>query len=237
MKLSIIYNVYNSHGAVDRQLKYLNSLDLPGDIEIIIVDDGSNPPLEGVCKNLRIVRREDKQAWTLAQARNLGAREALGEYLLMSDIDHIFGKDAIMDSYKYEGAKMIFPRYLAVLTADGVLTQDEDVLNEWKAVKRKGWYASYHGNTWCMPRSLFFELGGYNEKASSKQHHPKKGRGIDGKFNSVWNRWARQQDIKGDVGSPIYMFPIGRYTTDYNMNPFGLFHELSYESTPQPDKK
>ena len=239
MKLSIVYNVYNSHGAVSRQLKYLNKMNLPDDIEIIVVDDCSNPPLTGECKNLRIVRTENKQAWTLAQARNLGAREAKGDYLLMTDIDHILSKEAIMDSYRYEGYKMIFPRFLAVLLEDGTLTQDKETMDLWGAgnYPRKNYYASYHGNTWCMPRDLFWTLDGYNEKASSKRHHPRKGRGIDGKFNSMWNRWARPQKIKPDIGSPIYMFPIGRYHEDYDLNPHGLFHGLSYEHKPQPDKK
>lgn len=242
MKLSIVYNVYNSHGAVDRQLRYINSLNLPDDIEIIIVDDCSNPPLKGECKNLRIIRTENKKAWTLAQARNIGAREAKGEYLLMSDIDHILSKEAIMDSYNYKGFKMIFPRYYGVLLEDGTLTQDILTLIEYGAPEtrlkgRRGLYASYHGNTWCMPKKLFWELGGYDEKASSYGHHPKKGRGIDGKFNSKFNRWARPQDIKTDIGSAIYIFPIGRYHKDYELNPFGLFHNLSYAPVPQPDKK
>ena len=242
MKLSIVYNVYQSQGALTRQLRYLNSLNLPDDIEIIIVDDGTEPKLFGECKNLRIIRTENKQAWTLAQARNTGAREAKGEYLLMSDIDHIIGEEAIMDSYNYSGFKMIFPRYYGVLLEDGTFTQDIDTLIDYgmppeRRTHKRGLYASYHGNTWCMPRKLFWELGGYNEKASSKSHHPKKGRGIDGKFNSAFNRWARPQNIKIDVGSPIYIFPIGRYHVDYDLNPRGMFHTLRYDPVPQPDKR
>ena len=45
MKISIIIAVYNSHGAVARQVKYFKAMNLPADIEFIFVDDGSNPPL------------------------------------------------------------------------------------------------------------------------------------------------------------------------------------------------
>ncbi|KKT34565.1 MAG: hypothetical protein UW23_C0034G0004 [Candidatus Collierbacteria bacterium GW2011_GWA1_44_12] len=42
MKLSIIIAFYNSHEAVKRQVKYFSSMDLPDDIEFILVDDGSD---------------------------------------------------------------------------------------------------------------------------------------------------------------------------------------------------
>ena len=46
MKLSIIIPVLNSHEIVRRQIEHFKKMDLPDDIELIIVDDGSDPPLE-----------------------------------------------------------------------------------------------------------------------------------------------------------------------------------------------
>ena len=46
VRVSIVISVYNSHGAMRRQMRYLASLGLPGDVEIIIADDGSSPPLD-----------------------------------------------------------------------------------------------------------------------------------------------------------------------------------------------
>jgi len=46
IRLSIIIPVLNSHEIVRRQIAHFEKMDLPDDIELIIVDDGSDPPLE-----------------------------------------------------------------------------------------------------------------------------------------------------------------------------------------------
>lgn len=46
IKLSIIIPVLNSHEIVRRQIEHFRKMNLPDDVELIIVDDGSDPPLE-----------------------------------------------------------------------------------------------------------------------------------------------------------------------------------------------
>jgi len=46
VKLSIIIPVLNSHEIVRRQIEHFRKMNLPDDVELIIVDDGSDPPLE-----------------------------------------------------------------------------------------------------------------------------------------------------------------------------------------------
>lgn len=243
MRLSVVVAVYQSYGVVERQTKYWNSLDLPDDIEFILVDDGSNPRHEGYeCKNLRIIYTNDKRAWTQGLARNRGVAEAKGEYVLCTDIDHIISKEAILASYSFSGERLLFPRYFGVLEEDGSLTQDSGVLDEYgmdmdRLKTKRGLYASYHGNTYCIKKSTFEMLGGNPEKACTYGHHATSRKGEDSYFNGKWNKWARENDIKPDVGPPIYIFPIGRYHRDYDLNPKGLFHTLSYEPVKQPDKE
>lgn len=45
IKCSLIIPVLESYEAVRRQILYMNSLNLPDDFEVIIVDDGSRPPI------------------------------------------------------------------------------------------------------------------------------------------------------------------------------------------------
>ena len=238
MKLSVIINVYNSHGAVARQVKHFQKMDLPKDLEIIFVDDGSTPPL---ITPFTTLYTNDKRPWTQGLARNAGAYHASGEYLLMTDVDHILSEEAIWDSYQFTGDKMIFPRFLGVLLEDGSLTQDEDILLAYGAFQslqrgKRGLYASYHGNTFCMKKETFLKLGGYDPKHCELRHHAKSKQGEDSVLNRAWNHYAAPLGLKPEVGSPIYIFPIGRYNRNYDLNPMGLFHTLSYEAVPQPDK-
>jgi glycosyltransferase involved in cell wall biosynthesis len=218
MKLSIIISVYNSHEIVRRQLEYFKKLNLQ-DVEVIIVDDGSNPPIEGAS-----YQTNNKLAWTQGLGRNLGASKAKGEYLFFTDIDHILSKEAIEDALKFTGNKMIFRRQIGILLEDGSLTQDPDILKDW------GWKgdkldASVHGNTFVIKKEVFDELGGYKPKTCLNGFHPASRHGEDCYFNTKWNH--KFAGTMPAVGRDIYMFPIGRFHKDGNLNPKGLFHNLS----------
>jgi len=242
MKLSIIIAIYNSHAIVERQAKYFSNMFLPDDIEFIFVDDGSEPRLEGYdLNNLTVLYTHDKRPWTQGLARNMGANEAKGEYLLFTDIDHILSKEAIMDCYKFTEDKMMFPRYFGVLLEDGKLSQEPKVLDDYgldlsRLKTKRGLYASVHGNTFCMKKSTFKLLGGYDEAHCTYGHHAAERKGEDCDLNARWNHWAERMGIAPNMGSPIYMFPIGRYHKDGNLNPKGLFHSLSQELSIQPNK-
>ena len=244
MKISVVIPIYNSHEIVLRQVKYFEKMNLPEDIEFIFVDDGSNPPLDNddydLC-NLTVYFTNDKRPWTQGLARNFGAQRAKGEYIFFTDIDHIISYEALMDAYNFTGDKMIFPRFFAVLLEDGTLTQDIPTLIEYGLDPKRynsgrGLYASYHGNTYSIKKTTFDLLGGYNPDKCLYGHHAPSRGGEDGAFNQTWNRWAKKENISPAVGSKMYMFPIGRYHSEGNLNPKGLFHGLSQELIPQPMK-
>ena len=242
IKLSIIIAFYNSHGAVSRQVKHFARMNLPDDIEFVFVDDGSNPPhqlKDYRLKNLHLIHTNDKRPWTQGIARNIGSRKARGEYLLMTDIDHILSKEAIMDSYNFQGDKMIFPRFFGVLLEDGSLSQDPKVLEEYgldmnRLKSKRGLYASVHGNTFVMKKSTF--NGRYDPKHCLFGHHAGERQGEDSVLNRRWNHHAAKNNLSLITGSPIYMFPIARYHVNGDKNPHGLFHNLSQELIPQPLK-
>ena len=240
----IIVAFYQSYGVVARQVKYFNKMNLPDDIEFIFVDDGSNPPhniQDYDLKNLRIYHTNEKRPWTQGLARNAGAKLAEGEYLLMTDIDHILSKEAIMAAYNFTGDKMIFSRYFGVLLEDGTFSQDLAVLEEYGAdmnrVRRTGLYAAHHDNSFAIKKSTFEMLGGYEAKRCLYGHYAGDRRGEDCYFNGAWRHYAAKNGIQLVTGPGIYVFPIGKYHVKEEKNPKGLFHNLSYESVQQPMKE
>lgn len=244
MKVSIIIPVLNSHKAVRRQVRYFRNLNLPDDVEIIIVDDGSSPPLDFLysygLRNLTVHATNDKRPWTQGIARNIGASLAKGEYLFMTDIDHIISVEAIHAVREFNEDKMVFARRFAVLDVRGRLRQDPAILFAYGVSEQH--YHKYgtrifvkHGNTFALRKSAFFTMGRYKEsKCVAMMHQPRR-LGEDCYFNKTWEQHVGLGIFKLETfGPPIYMFPVGRYHKNGENNPMGLFHSLSYEPVIQP---
>lgn len=215
-------------------------MNLPDDIEFIFADDGSEPALSGEMKNLTIVPTNNKLAWTQGLGRNLAASLAKGEYLLMTDLDHILSKEAILSAREFTGDRMSFKRYFGVLLEDGTLTQDIPTLVKYgfdsaRLLSRK-LYASVHGNTFAIKKSTFDLLNGYDKRYCTWGFHPVSKGGDDVNFNHRWNRYAGANGIQLVMGPDIYIFPIGRYHINGDLNPGGLFHNLHHRQEIQQKK-
>ena len=239
MKISILIAIFESYGAVARQVKYFHKMNLPDDIEFIFVDDGSDPPHnrdDYVLKNLTLLHTYDKRPWTQGLARNMGAKAAKGEYLFVTDIDQIISREAIEDVYHFTGDRMNFRRFFGVLLEDGTLTQESKVLEEYgmdlnRLKRSRKLYAGVHGNTYAIKKSYFDEIGGY-DPAYCVLQIPQCG--DESIINRYWNQLADARGLdRGVFGSPVYMFPLGRFHVNYDLNPKGLFHHL-YDDFKKP---
>lgn len=226
MRLSIIIPILDSHEIVRRQILHFARMSVP-DTEWIFVDDGSDPPLEGEMEGLTVLRTNDFRPWTWPLARNEGARVARGEYLLMTDIDHILTQAAIKEALAFCGDKMMFARKFGILDERGILVQCPKVLAEW-GLKAKS--CKPHPNTFAMKQSVFWRLGGYT--AEEPQEDDK---GIsDRLFNKRFRAAVQRQDcaVREVCQEPIYAFPTRRFCGDDTFNPFGMFHTLSLADRP-----
>lgn len=214
-------------------------MNLPDDIEFVFVDDGSDPPHKRddyELKNLTLLHTNDKRPWTQGLARNMGAKVAKGEYLFVTDIDHIISREAIEDVYHFTGDRMNFKRFFGVLLEDGTLSQEPKVLEEYgmdmnRLKRSRQLYCGVHGNTYAIKKSLFEEIGGYDPKYCVLERPQA---GDESIFNIYWNELAARKGLNpGVFGSNVYMFPVGRFHRDYDLNPKGLFHHL-YDDFKKP---
>jgi hypothetical protein len=96
--------------------------------------------------------------WTQPTARNFGVRRAVGDYLILTDIDHIISKRVV---------SIRFSREAAVLDAEGNFSQDPIVLKSWGLMDRyirRNFKLAPHGNSYIFRRELYLELGGVSER-------------------------------------------------------------------------
>lgn len=242
IKVSVVINVLNSHEVVRRQIEHFKKMNLSDDVEIIFVDDGSNPPIvsNSDLRNLTILYTNDKRPWTQGLARNLGATKASGEYIMFTDIDHFYSKASIEATLKFTGDKMVFVRNYGILDENGNIIDDIPSLLNFgldpaRLGGRRGKTGGFHGNSYAIKKSVFFALGAYKERWCNGMMHQGKRKGEDSYFNWQYTKAMHRGEVKqAEVGPHMYVFPIGKFRKDGDNNPFGFFHSLSHEPVIQP---
>lgn len=226
MKLSICIPVLNSHEIVRRQVLHYDKMGLP-DFEVVIADDGSRPPLLNYGSRIvKIFPTHDYRPWTQPLARNFAARHASGKYLLMTDIDHIIPREAVVAALDFTGDKMRFVREMGVLDENGDLTQDMGVLRSYglteSRIAERGVKLPPHSTHFLMRADIFWRLGGYKTDLDRYPHRE------DAHLKRRWKKLVAQGEAVDSEQRPvIYMFPNGRFCGDDDANPLGLFHGLS----------
>ena len=96
--VSVIVPVYNSKNTIERCVRSIKEQTYK-DIEIIVVNDGSNDGtkqlLEKIIKNDNNIKLINKQNSGPSETRNIGIKEASGDFLMFVDSDDWIEKDAI----------------------------------------------------------------------------------------------------------------------------------------------
>jgi glycosyltransferase involved in cell wall biosynthesis len=223
--ISIVIAVLNSHEVVRRQLLYFKKMPLPNDVELLLVDDGSDPPIEGELDNLRIFQTNDFRPWTQPQARNIGVNIAQGDYVICTDIDHIISKkliDFVKNNINVDNIR--FSREVGIIDKNGDFTQNMDVMRKYGLLPERDFLRlPPHGNSYAIKKDLFLKLGG---SKSNKEYPNRDEIRLKSRLNKLYE--AGEITMIKEVGEKptIYMFPNGQYCGDKDYNPFGLFHDL-----------
>jgi len=225
IRLSIIIAVLDSHEVVRRQLLYyFKTIQLPKEAELIIVDDGSDPSLRKFIKaaekdlyhelllnnmNICFIETMDKRPWSQPRARNIGANYSIGDYLLFTDVDHFFSGEAIQAALKFSGDKMHFPREWAILDKNGKIDQSKEKLFDYglseNVFLKNGLNAGSHYNSFCIRKTLFDNLGGYDERFCGKYG------GDDTDFSKRYSELCNSGKAKRSIRGPkMFVFPDPR---------------------------
>jgi hypothetical protein len=247
VKLSIVTAVLNSPEVVRRQALHYRNMPLPEDVEWIVVDDKSDPPLRREdydCPRLTIVQHTLPGVWTQPAARNVGAKQATGDTLLCTDIDHIVTL-ALIDfarTTEYDFVKL--KREVAVLDEQGQFVQTEAEVKRYGFEERRFQSRAFriapHTNSFIIGRQLYLDLGGVSERRVKLHRHPNRE-----EIPLRRRLWALQaegkirvldEETNGHDGRPmIYLIPNGQYCGEKDFNPFGLFHSLPRKTRQASD--
>lgn len=190
-RLSMVFPYYMNPGMLEYQYAIWSEYPehLKQRIEIVLVDDGSPSPAVEVERPqglppLRIYRALEDQPWHQHAARNLGAYQAVGPWLFLTDMDHVLPAESLEDLLRIENkrhaytfARLDMPDLTPTLGKEGE--------------------PKPHPNTFAMTRDLFWQVGGYDEDYCGVY-------GTDGLFRQ--RLWAKAQQVHLE-GVPIFRFP------------------------------
>ncbi len=170
---SIIVPTYNRPERLTKCIQSLTQLEyLHDDFEVIVVDDGSNTPLDNVVAvfttqiNLTIIRQANSGP---AAARNTGAKHAIGKYLLFTDDDCAIAPNyltKLKTSLDTTPNAMIGGRTLNAL-ADNLYSTASQILIDYlyeyynTNSQQPNFFAS---NNFALPADIFHTLGGFDTK-------------------------------------------------------------------------
>lgn len=151
--LTVIMPFYMNKGMLQKQIEIFNSYpkDIKKNIEFIVVDDAS-PIGERAeeCKlnpkgfDFKLYRILTDLRWNWLQCRNLGAKEAKHDWILMTDIDHIIPEKTMTKIMTTEFDHRSFYTFPRINWADG---------SEYKP----------HPNSYMMTKQRYWKIGGYDE--------------------------------------------------------------------------
>jgi GT2 family glycosyltransferase len=172
MLASVILCTYNRARLLERALSSLSRQTMtPDGFEVIVVDDGSSDGTAAVCEKagrslpgFRYIPLARNLG--LAAAGNRGIREARGEAFLFIDDDCIADESwAESLAASLERHPLAAGAIRSPLTNPIKLGHNISQFHPFMERREEGWAKSIAGANMGMRRSLFSELGGFNEKS------------------------------------------------------------------------
>lgn len=150
-RVSIIFPYYDNPEMLRFQLSKFGDYSQEGldACEIVIVDDCSPVfPARDVIRecdlpNVRLFRLGVDRPWNQDAARNIGAHESRGQYLLLTDIDHVVPEATLLQLCEIKDIRSVYTLARKTHFSNKVIPS--------------------HVNSYFLARSLYWDIGGYDE--------------------------------------------------------------------------
>ena len=157
--ISIIIPCFNSGSTILETIKSVKKQSWEN-IEIIVVDDGSNEKntirILNKIKDIKLIRQNNLG---LPSARNAGIRKSKGKYILPLDADDTLHPDALKSMHdiikKNKSKIFVFSNILLRGERDGLVKKNYNFFNQ----------LFINNLPYCMlfPKAIWKEIGGYDE--------------------------------------------------------------------------
>lgn len=150
--ISLVFAYYENPNMLELQWKEISHypVEVKRTLEVIVVDDGSPSHPAGEVRRPRglpshsIFRLDRDVRWNQDAARNIGAHEARGQWLLLTDIDHVVPGETLSQLLRME--------------------RDSSVTYAFPRVKfDTGEERESHPNSYFMTRRMYWDIGGHDE--------------------------------------------------------------------------
>jgi glycosyltransferase involved in cell wall biosynthesis len=143
-------------------------------LSLIVVDDGSRLPAQtfSLPFRSRLFRIDVDVAWNWLAARNIGAHHADTPWLLLTDIDHVVPHDTLR--------ACVFGQH------------SEQSIYGFSRREHTGNVIHSHSASFLMARSLFWQIGGYDEALSGVY-------GTDGAFRKRCEQHAKFKILTDEI--------------------------------------
>lgn len=149
--VTLIYPFYSNHQFFAQQIDGWHAwpADLRQHVSAIIVDDGSPVPASlptGLPFHMQLFRIEVDVRWNWLAARNIGFHHAPEGWCLVTDIDHVIPEQTL--------SSVVFGSH------------DSSVIYGFSRSEHDGRELAPHPNSWLLTRTMFWSVGGYDERLS-----------------------------------------------------------------------
>lgn len=189
--LTVVWPYYQNPRMLLRQLMIMAdewSAEAKASLEVVIVDDGTpdrtadGQPGEAavdvlnVFKGslfhgadrlpaLRVYRVLVDTPWHQHGARNLGASEARGRWLFMTDIDHVIPPDTLAEALRIARAEPVMDNVFTFTRVDAPFGEPwkADHASTMTRTRRPDGSLKPHVNSFLLPKALYWRVGGYDE--------------------------------------------------------------------------